>query len=63
MGSLAALAAGIGEPFGERDEPRLPVLDARRGEAFAALYGGTGEELWPPFVAPPEELGGAGRPA
>jgi len=56
IGSLAALAAGIGERDEQRDEPRLPVIDARRGEAFAALYGGTGEELWAPFVAPPEEL-------
>jgi tRNA threonylcarbamoyladenosine biosynthesis protein TsaB len=32
------------------------VLDARRGQAFAALHGADGEEVWPPFVAGPEEL-------
>jgi tRNA threonylcarbamoyladenosine biosynthesis protein TsaB len=36
----------------------LAVLDARRGEAFAALYGQGGERLWEPFVATPEELAG-----
>jgi hypothetical protein len=34
------------------------VLDARRGEAFAALFDHRGAELWPPFVAR-----GAGRGA
>jgi tRNA threonylcarbamoyladenosine biosynthesis protein TsaB len=34
----------------------LAVLDARRGEAFAALYSPTGERLWEPFVATPEAL-------
>jgi tRNA threonylcarbamoyladenosine biosynthesis protein TsaB len=34
---------------------RLPLIDARRGELFAALYEG-GEERWAPFAAPPEEL-------
>jgi len=33
------------------------VLDARRGEAFAALYSEDGERLWEPLVCPPEELG------
>jgi len=35
----------------------LALLDARRGEAFAALYSDSGERLWEPFVAPPEALG------
>lgn len=35
---------------------RLAVLDARRGETFAALYGTSGERLWEPFVCPPEQL-------
>jgi tRNA threonylcarbamoyladenosine biosynthesis protein TsaB len=56
VGSLAALAAGIGESPGHRDGLRLPVLDARRGEAFSALYDHHGGERWPPFVAPPEAL-------
>jgi len=34
----------------------LAVLDARRGEVFAALYGEGGERLWEPFVDSPEEL-------
>jgi tRNA threonylcarbamoyladenosine biosynthesis protein TsaB len=49
-GSLAALGRGISAPLA------LPVIDARRGEAFAALLEGDGSERWPPFVAPPGEL-------
>lgn len=37
--------------------PRLAVLDARRGEVFAALYGPGGERRWEPFVCRPEQLG------
>ncbi len=54
--SLAALAAGIGDAAGAGERPRLAVIDARRGEAFAAAYGPGGEELVAPFVAGPEEL-------
>jgi tRNA threonylcarbamoyladenosine biosynthesis protein TsaB len=35
---------------------RLAVLDARRGEVFAALYSERGERLWDPLVCRPEEL-------
>ena len=49
VSSLAALAAGIDAPF------RLPLIDARRGELFAALFEGE-RELWPPFAASPDEL-------
>jgi tRNA threonylcarbamoyladenosine biosynthesis protein TsaB len=49
VSSLAALAAGIESPL------RLPLIDARRGEVFGALYEGD-EPLWPPFAAPPAEL-------
>jgi tRNA threonylcarbamoyladenosine biosynthesis protein TsaB len=49
VSSLAALAAGIDAPL------RLALIDARRGEVFAALYEDGGER-WPPFVAPPEEV-------
>jgi tRNA threonylcarbamoyladenosine biosynthesis protein TsaB len=49
VSSLAALAAGIDAPV------RLPLIDARRGEVFAALFDG-GRELWPPFAASPEDL-------
>jgi tRNA threonylcarbamoyladenosine biosynthesis protein TsaB len=34
----------------------LAVLDARRGEVFAALYGPTGERLWEPLVIAPQAL-------
>jgi tRNA threonylcarbamoyladenosine biosynthesis protein TsaB len=49
VSSLAALAAGIDA------ELRLPLVDAKRGELFAALYRGE-EVLWPPFAATPDEL-------
>jgi tRNA threonylcarbamoyladenosine biosynthesis protein TsaB len=35
---------------------RLAVLDARRGEVFAALYSPVGARLWEPFVATPQAL-------
>jgi len=56
VSTLAALAAGIAEMPEARDRPALPVLDARRGEAFAALHGPGGEELREPIVAGPEAL-------
>jgi tRNA threonylcarbamoyladenosine biosynthesis protein TsaB len=49
VSSLAALAAGIDHPV------RLPVIDAKRGEVFAALFRGD-DELVAPFVAAPGEL-------
>ena len=49
VSSLAALAAGIEAPL------RLPLIDARRGEVFGALYEGD-ERVWPPVATPPEEL-------
>ena len=49
VSSLAALAAGIEAPL------RLPLIDARRGELFGALYE-AGNQLWAPFAARPEEL-------
>jgi tRNA threonylcarbamoyladenosine biosynthesis protein TsaB len=53
VSSLAALAAGIlGDPAAGL---ALPLIDARRGEVFAALYDGP-EALWPPFAAQPEAL-------
>ena len=56
VGTLAALARGIGEQSEAEARPRLAVLDARRGEAFAALHGPKGEELWPPLVTSPAKL-------
>jgi len=49
VSSLAALAAGADAPL------VLALLDARRGELFAALFGGQGP-CWPPFAAAPEEV-------
>jgi tRNA threonylcarbamoyladenosine biosynthesis protein TsaB len=55
IGSLAALARGMAESLGPETPYALPVFDARRNEAFAALFSG-GDEVWPPFVAPPDQL-------
>jgi tRNA threonylcarbamoyladenosine biosynthesis protein TsaB len=54
--SLEVLAAGMEAIGAAGDAPRLPVIDARRGEAFSALFDHAGGERWPAFVAPPEEL-------
>jgi tRNA threonylcarbamoyladenosine biosynthesis protein TsaB len=54
VSTLAALAHGIVDASG--GAPALPMIDARRGEAFAALFDDDGRELWPPLVAPPEDL-------
>ena len=49
--SLAALAAGA-----QSDEGLVAaVIDARRGQVYAALYGPAGEVLVSPFVAAPEQ--------
>jgi tRNA threonylcarbamoyladenosine biosynthesis protein TsaB len=50
VSSLAALAEGIEAPV------RLPLIDAKRGEVFAALYEGGGPR-WGPLAATPEEVG------
>lgn len=55
VSTLAALAVGIAREGGDGG-PVVPVLDARRGEAFAGLYNPVGRELEPPFVGPPGEL-------
>jgi tRNA threonylcarbamoyladenosine biosynthesis protein TsaB len=49
VSSLAALAQGI------EADLRLPLIDARRGELFGALYDGD-DRVWEPFVAAPEAL-------
>ena len=54
VGSLAALARGLGSDTDPR--PRLPLIDARRGEVFAALHAAGGEIVWEPFVASPDAL-------
>ncbi|MEX6632672.1 tRNA (adenosine(37)-N6)-threonylcarbamoyltransferase complex dimerization subunit type 1 TsaB [Hyphococcus lacteus] len=48
--SLAALAAGV-----EPTSLTATVIDARRGEVFAALYGNDGAEIAAPFVSTPEQ--------
>jgi tRNA threonylcarbamoyladenosine biosynthesis protein TsaB len=55
ISTLAGLARGISESAGEPREA-LPVIDARRGQVFAALYGPGGEEIWAPMICAPEEL-------
>jgi tRNA threonylcarbamoyladenosine biosynthesis protein TsaB len=57
VGSLAALARGISRGDGEEGRAALPVIDARRGEVFAALFD-DGDQVWESFVAPPGELAG-----
>ena len=52
--TLDAIGRGLGEA--EEGGERLAVLDARRGEVFAALYGEGDERTWDPFVCRPEEL-------
>jgi tRNA threonylcarbamoyladenosine biosynthesis protein TsaB len=67
VSSLAALAEGMREaapsgtpPASARsvDAPTalLPLIDARRGELFAALFDPGGEQVWAPLVAAPEVL-------
>jgi tRNA threonylcarbamoyladenosine biosynthesis protein TsaB len=58
VSTLRTLAAAA-----EHDGPVLAVLDARRGEAFAAAWRGS-ERLLGPVAVPPEQLGAlvAGAP-
>lgn len=55
VSSLAALAAGIEEGGPGKGLLALPLIDARRGELFAALYEG-GRALIEPFAARPEDV-------
>lgn len=52
VGSLAALAAGIDAP----GRPRLAVLDARRGEAFALGCDAAAGAVWGPSALGPADL-------
>jgi tRNA threonylcarbamoyladenosine biosynthesis protein TsaB len=49
VSSLAALAAGI------PDSLALPLIDARRGEVFSALFQDR-REVWPPSAVAPDQL-------
>jgi tRNA threonylcarbamoyladenosine biosynthesis protein TsaB len=57
VGSLDALARGIGELPDAAERPRLAVIDARRSEVFAALHDSEGERVWGPIVAPADAFG------
>jgi tRNA threonylcarbamoyladenosine biosynthesis protein TsaB len=50
VSSLAALAEGIDA------ELRLPLIDAKRGELFAALYGADGTPRFGPLAEAPESV-------
>ena len=52
--SLAALARGITAEHPGRGA--VPLIDARRGELFAAVYDAAGERLDGPLVAAPERI-------
>ncbi len=52
--TLDAIGLGMRENGAVGDH--LAVLDARRGEAFAALYAADGERIWGPLVCRPDEL-------
>jgi tRNA threonylcarbamoyladenosine biosynthesis protein TsaB len=52
--TLDALGSALGEA--EPASSGLAVIDARRGEVFAALYSAAGERLWEPYVSSPEDL-------
>ena len=65
LATAQGLAASTGLPvsgvctldaFGRAMGGGLAVLDARRGEVFAALYSSQGERLWEPLVTTPEAL-------
>ena len=55
VGSLVALARGVSRSAPDETNV-LAVTDARRSQAFAALYDAGGAELWEPFVAFPDAL-------
>lgn len=55
--TLDALGRGLAE-LQSAGPARLAVLDARRGELFAALYSPAGKRLWGPSVCSPDDLAG-----
>jgi tRNA threonylcarbamoyladenosine biosynthesis protein TsaB len=56
VGTLDGLARAMAARAPDRH--RLAVLDARRGEVFAALFDPSGARFWEPLVTPPGELAG-----
>jgi tRNA threonylcarbamoyladenosine biosynthesis protein TsaB len=61
ISTLSALARGIGELPDAAGRPRLAVLDARRGQAFAELHAVGGQPPQGPVVLSPQELGNLAR--
>lgn len=53
--TLDAIGLGLREQ-GREGVDSLAVIDARRGEVFAALYSESGKRLWEPLVASPADL-------
>lgn len=53
--TLDALGLALAAPAGEGRQ-RLALIDARRGEVFAALYAPGGERAWEPAVLSPQAL-------
>jgi tRNA threonylcarbamoyladenosine biosynthesis protein TsaB len=56
MGETTRSTVPLPPLAGQRNSGSLAVLDARRGEVFAALYSEQGERIWGPLVCRPEEL-------
>ena len=56
VSSLAALAAGIEAAGADDSASLLAVIDAKRGEVFAAEYAPGGGRRWGPLALPPEDL-------
>jgi tRNA threonylcarbamoyladenosine biosynthesis protein TsaB len=57
VSSLEALAAGVAADPGRAPLPVLSLIDARRGQVFAALYVRSGSDGgWAPAVMDPETL-------
>ena len=61
VSTLSALARGIAELPEAEGRQRLPVLDARRTQAFAELHPPGGGSPRGPMVLTPEELGDLAR--
>lgn len=52
VSSLAALA----QPLASSERPVLTLIDAKRGELFAALRSPEDSEIWPPCLLAPDRL-------
>ena len=61
--SAPSTRSAAASPRRRRRRIRLAVLDARRGEVFAAAYAAAGERLWGPWVGSPAGARRAARRA